>query len=57
MPGTSPGAPFAITADTTRHFYAVQFHPEVHHTPHGKTLYKNFVAIAKNSEVSPSTII
>ncbi len=41
--GTSPGAPFAITADLTRRFYAVQFHPEVHHTPNGKTLYENFV--------------
>ncbi|MEB8386153.1 glutamine-hydrolyzing GMP synthase [Rhodobacteraceae bacterium KMM 6894] len=44
--GTSPGAPFAITADTKRHFYAVQFHPEVHHTPNGKTLYENFVRAA-----------
>ena len=44
--GTSPNAPFAITADTTRHFYAVQFHPEVHHTPRGKTLYENFLRIA-----------
>jgi GMP synthase (glutamine-hydrolysing) len=44
--GTSPGAPFAITADTKRHFYAVQFHPEVHHTPNGKTLYQNFVQLA-----------
>ena len=41
--GTSPGAPFAITADVNRRFYAVQFHPEVHHTPNGKTLYENFV--------------
>ena len=41
--GTSPGAPFAITADLDRRFYAVQFHPEVHHTPNGKTLYENFV--------------
>lgn len=41
--GTSPGAPFAITADVDRRFYAVQFHPEVHHTPNGKTLYENFV--------------
>ena len=31
--GTSPGAPYAITADLSRRFYAVQFHPEVHHTP------------------------
>jgi len=44
--GTSPGAPFAITADPHRHFYAVQFHPEVHHTPNGTTLYRNFVKLA-----------
>ncbi|MGR3495857.1 glutamine-hydrolyzing GMP synthase [Citreimonas sp.] len=44
--GTSPGAPFAITADPTRHFYAVQFHPEVHHTPRGAKLYENFVRLA-----------
>ncbi|WGH78502.1 glutamine-hydrolyzing GMP synthase [Jannaschia ovalis] len=44
--GTSPGAPFAITADTARHFYAVQFHPEVHHTPKGARLYENFIRIA-----------
>ena len=44
--GTSPNAPFAVTADIARHFYAVQFHPEVHHTPHGKKLYENFVTIA-----------
>ncbi|MEM7490046.1 MAG: glutamine-hydrolyzing GMP synthase, partial [Pseudomonadota bacterium] len=44
--GTSPGAPYAITADTGRHFYAVQFHPEVHHTPKGARLYENFVRLA-----------
>ena len=44
--GTSPNAPFAITADPSRHFYAVQFHPEVHHTPRGAKLYENFVRIA-----------
>ncbi|MEM9395399.1 MAG: glutamine-hydrolyzing GMP synthase [Pseudomonadota bacterium] len=44
--GTSPNAPYAITADMDRHFYAVQFHPEVHHTPNGKTLYENFVRLA-----------
>ncbi|MBZ0129532.1 MAG: glutamine-hydrolyzing GMP synthase [Rhodobacteraceae bacterium] len=44
--GTSPNAPFAITADTDRNFYAVQFHPEVHHTPKGAQLYENFVALA-----------
>ncbi|MBN8293735.1 glutamine-hydrolyzing GMP synthase [Rhodobacter sp. NTK016B] len=44
--GTSTGAPFAMTADLERRFYAVQFHPEVHHTPNGATLYENFVKLA-----------
>ncbi|MBC7138469.1 MAG: glutamine-hydrolyzing GMP synthase [Defluviimonas sp.] len=44
--GTSPNAPFAITADPDRHFYAVQFHPEVHHTPRGAKLFENFVRLA-----------
>ncbi|MCB2110993.1 MAG: glutamine-hydrolyzing GMP synthase [Defluviimonas sp.] len=43
---TSQGAPFAITADISRNFYAVQFHPEVHHTPKGAKLYENFVRLA-----------
>ncbi|MBS0564516.1 MAG: glutamine-hydrolyzing GMP synthase [Proteobacteria bacterium] len=44
--GTSPNAPFAVTADPARRFFAVQFHPEVHHTPHGAKLYENFVRLA-----------
>ena len=44
--GTSPNAPYAITADTDRRFFAVQFHPEVHHTPKGAKLYENFVRLA-----------
>ena len=44
--GTSPNAPYAITADPSRNFYAVQFHPEVHHTPNGAKLYENFVRMA-----------
>ena len=44
--GTSPNAPFAIIADPARRFYAVQFHPEVHHTPKGAKLYENFVRLA-----------
>lgn len=44
--GTSQGAPFAIIADESRRFYAVQFHPEVHHTPNGRTLLANFVRLA-----------
>ena len=44
--GTSPNAPFAITADPARNFYAVQFHPEVHHTPKGAKLFENFLRMA-----------
>ncbi|MBV1866393.1 MAG: glutamine-hydrolyzing GMP synthase, partial [Marinosulfonomonas sp.] len=43
---TSPNAPFAATADPKRNFFAVQFHPEVHHTPNGAKLYENFIKIA-----------
>lgn len=40
---TSNGAPFAAIADEKRRFYAVQFHPEVVHTPEGGRLIQNFV--------------
>ena len=38
----SPGAPHAAVADDARRFYAVQFHPEVHHTPRGAQILRNF---------------
>ena len=44
--GFSANAPYAIIGDTNRHFYAVQFHPEVHHTPNGQILFENFISIA-----------
>jgi GMP synthase (glutamine-hydrolysing) len=40
---TSENAPFAAVADEARRFYAVQFHPEVVHTPDGAKLISNFV--------------
>lgn len=43
---SSPNAPFAVVADLTRKLYAVQFHPEVHHTPNGPRLLTNFAAIS-----------
>ena len=39
----SPGAPFAVVADDERRIYAMQFHPEVVHTPDGAKLLANFV--------------
>jgi GMP synthase (glutamine-hydrolysing) len=41
--GVSTGAPFAAIADERRRLYAVQFHPEVAHTPRGSALLGNFV--------------
>jgi len=41
--GVSKGAPFAAIADEARNLYAVQFHPEVVHTPRGAELISNFV--------------
>ena len=45
----SENAPYAIIANTDKHYYAVQFHPEVVHTPNGLTLLKNFLNIANIS--------
>ena len=39
----SENAPYAAVADEARRFYAVQFHPEVVHTPDGAKLISNFV--------------
>ncbi|MDR0886159.1 MAG: glutamine-hydrolyzing GMP synthase [Clostridiales Family XIII bacterium] len=35
--------PTASMEDSNRGFYAVQYHPEVHHTPFGQTVLKNFL--------------
>ncbi|WP_295500838.1 glutamine-hydrolyzing GMP synthase [Limnohabitans sp. Rim8] len=40
---STPACPIAGMADESRHFYAVQFHPEVTHTVQGQALLKRFV--------------
>jgi GMP synthase (glutamine-hydrolysing) len=37
------GSPISVIADDVRKFYAMQFHPEVVHTPDGAKLIRNFV--------------
>jgi GMP synthase (glutamine-hydrolysing) len=43
---TSANAPFAVIGDPERRLYAVQFHPEVHHTVNGAKLLQNFTDLA-----------
>ncbi len=38
----SSGAPYAVIGDPSRHFYGVQFHPEVVHTVNGAAMLRNF---------------
>jgi GMP synthase (glutamine-hydrolysing) len=40
---STPSCPIAGMADETRHYYAVQFHPEVTHTVQGRALLERFV--------------
>jgi len=40
---STENCPVAAMADPGRRFYAVQFHPEVAHTPQGKTVLENFL--------------
>jgi len=40
---STASAPIAGMADETRHFYALQFHPEVTHTKQGKRILQRFV--------------
>lgn len=40
---SNDSAPLAGMADETRHFYGVQFHPEVTHTPQGRRILERFV--------------
>ena len=43
--GATPNCPVAAMADEARRLYAVQFHPEVVHTPQGRKIFDNFLDI------------
>jgi GMP synthase (glutamine-hydrolysing) len=44
--GSTPNCPVAAMADSERRLFGVQFHPEVAHTPQGKTILRNFLRLA-----------
>ncbi len=46
----SRNAKFAAIANLDSKFYGVQFHPEVHHTPNGPQILKNFLANVCNEK-------
>ncbi|KGQ55896.1 GMP synthase [Gallibacterium anatis str. Avicor] len=48
--GSTPTCPIAAMSDEKRHFYGVQFHPEVTHTQSGLALLTNFVVDICGSE-------
>jgi GMP synthase (glutamine-hydrolysing) len=56
--GTTPNCPVAAMADERRGLYAVQFHPEVAHTPQGRKILENFLAVCgiKHAWSMPSFI-
>ncbi len=43
--GATPNCPVAAMADEERGLYAVQFHPEVAHTPQGRKILENFLEV------------
>jgi len=40
---STPTTPIAAMGDPARNLWAVQYHPEVHHTPEGQRLIENFL--------------
>jgi GMP synthase (glutamine-hydrolysing) len=56
---STPDVPLAGMADEARRFYAVQFHPEVTHTPQGARIYARFLheICALGNAWTPGSII
>ncbi len=57
--GRSGNSPVAVMGDLSRHYYGLQFHPEVHHTPGGAEILRRFVldiCLAK-PDWTPNSII
>ena len=55
----SPGSPVAAFESIDRHFYGIQFHPEVVHTPYGQQVLERFLREIAGCEErwSPESVI
>lgn len=45
--GSTQDCSIAVMADFKRNIYCMQFHPEVTHTPCGKLIFENFIALTQ----------
>ncbi|MBI3240915.1 MAG: glutamine-hydrolyzing GMP synthase [Chloroflexi bacterium] len=55
---TSPNCPIAALEDSTRRLFALQFHPEVNHTQHGREILQAFIRqIEIKAEWTPGSIV
>lgn len=56
---SSKNSPLAAMEDRSRHFYGVQFHPEVTHTPKGQEIIRRFVRdiCASSGDWTPGNIV
>jgi len=57
--GSSSNSPVAVMGDLQRRIFGLQFHPEVHHTPSGSEILRNFVVnvCGAQQEWTPENII
>ncbi len=55
----SGNSPYAAMGDFERKYFGVQFHPEVHHTPHGEALLRHFAVeiCGAHPDWTPASII
>ena len=56
---TTDNSPIAAIGDMDRNYYGLQFHPEVHHTPGGKEILRNFIVdiCGASQDWTPESII
>lgn len=55
----SENSPVAVMGDIDRGYFGIQFHPEVHHTPHGEKYLERFVSdvCGASAQWTPDSII